>query len=446
MIDLFGFARPLAGERLRPLGHPSGAEKRRISRRFAWGRQPEPTRVDVNTPRTDSKNKGRIKGRVAWPFFAGLFRRLWPDEAEHDQPAFVYGRKERKRDAEEQGLWYDLGDLLKHLDLYFELLVHMRRSDPDGYVMYRRVGGIVGCPNALYEHATLPASWRHGSPPTFGASMLWPELAAEGEISFAFGYFRKFEALPHVQALPHTTIYQVTLVYAKEGLGPTNTAFVSFHVAVDRMGDVTVLRENVSGQETLSYNSRKTIPKRAWQYPSALRWLWRSKQIRREEFPTIQDYGSWVFRVLVQGWDQASGGILVRVKRGGVAACFCIDMLRTPYFFRDRDLVVDQSGRRKKIIHIVRTHERRLGHNRRTFVRSHFRGMRQFRWHDYDVSVSMPGWHHNDFRNLTTSGIYDDGTPQIKKTISWHRFIGEIGRLFDEGWRGNPRRKGKGIR
>jgi hypothetical protein len=59
-------------------------------------------------------------------------------------------------------------------------------------------------------------------------------------------------------------------------------------------------------------------------------------------------------------------------------------------------MVVNENGRRKRIFHIVRTHKRTLSDGSERFVKSHFRGMRKFKWNGYDVVVSVPGKHHGE--------------------------------------------------
>ena len=90
----------------------------------------------------------------------------------------------------------------------------------------------------------------------------------------------------------------------------------------------------------------------------------------------------------------------IRVTKGGLAAVFSIPVLRTPYFFKDREYYKTANGNRKPIFHIVRTHKRDLQTGGETYVRTHFRGHRQFEWNGYKISITVPGWHHLDLAGL----------------------------------------------
>lgn len=116
-----------------------------------------------------------------------------------------------------------------------------------------------------------------------------------------------------------------------------------------------------------------------------------------EAADTIEQYISWMFCTAAQLFAATdSAGLQVRASKGGITSTFSIDMLRTAYFFRDRDLK-DEGGRR--IFHIVRTHPR---------VRSHFRGARDFTWHGYQIHISVPGLHH------WTASSFDVGAYEVE--------------------------------
>ena len=93
---------------------------------------------------------------------------------------------------------------------------------------------------------------------------------------------------------------------------------------------------------------------------------------------------------------------------------FSIDMLRTPYFFADRKKVVNENGNTKKIFHIVRGHKRKNG----TFIKTHFRGLREFVWNDYQVKIGLAGLHRKSIFEFTGALENVDETEMQKSFIT----------------------------
>ena len=102
--------------------------------------------------------------------------------------------------------------------------------------------------------------------------------------------------------------------------------------------------------------------------------------------------------------------IKVKAYKGRLAAIFSVNVLRTPYFFKDRDLCVNVRGKKKKIFHIVRTHIRKTG----SVVRTHFRGMREFNWNGYKIRITVPGWHHVNTHDLDIGATDGEHVEDIK--------------------------------
>ena len=101
--------------------------------------------------------------------------------------------------------------------------------------------------------------------------------------------------------------------------------------------------------------------------------------------------------------------IRIRAQKGSIPCIFSVDLLRTPYFFKDRDTKVNVNGVKKRIFHIVRTHKRKFKNGREIFVKSHFRGLRHFRWNDYNVTITMPGFHHRSLQEFGAAGHVMEG-------------------------------------
>lgn len=85
--------------------------------------------------------------------------------------------------------------------------------------------------------------------------------------------------------------------------------------------------------------------------------------------------------------------IRVSVHKGDLAATFNVDARRMPYFFQDRDSQLTVAGAKKRIFHIVKPHSRETAKGTSN-VKMHFRGLREFEWAGYRVSVTVPGLDH----------------------------------------------------
>lgn len=98
-------------------------------------------------------------------------------------------------------------------------------------------------------------------------------------------------------------------------------------------------------------------------------------------------------------------GVHVRVAKGSKRVTFAIDMLRTPYFFKDRDKTVNENGKTQKIFHIVAGHKRKLANGEETTVKSHFRGIRKFMWNGFKINILLNGKHIRSFNENNIDGV-----------------------------------------
>ena len=290
-------------------------------------------------------------------------------------------------DVERAGQWFFRRDVLDRLDTYFTDIAGMRKEDPEAYQLYAQYGGVVApadtalLRNELFDRSRVSRPNRV----PFGAVQMSPGAVpdAEARVRIRFIWFRKIKPVGRrgvVQPLYEST-YEVTAFLPRK-----RQTFVPvwFHVGVDRAGQVRLLK--VRGE----FGS--------WGYPATvLQWA-------KDNGQTPQALAAGVFVWAFSVFCNASTGLRVDVEKGGVHAVFGVDMLRTPYFFADRDTTVSVGGRRKKIFHIVRTHPRTLPDGRVVYVKSHFRGERAFDWNGYAVKLSMPGKHHADWLDASFAG------------------------------------------
>ena len=181
-------------------------------------------------------------------------------------------------------------------------------------------------------------------------------------------------------------------------------------------------------------NGSAVIMRREWSYDPQI-WAW-GKQNDRTAEQMIVDL--FIDAALLHQRLNSSM-IRVAVKKGNLTAAMNVDVTRTPYFFDDRDDVVDDKGVKKRIFHIVRPHERQVG-NRVTNVHMHFRGLREFVWNGYQVTITVPGRDHLNWADETFCGAVDEASRAAAEAGS-EGFVGmrEIGRLVartsrPDGW------------
>lgn len=346
---------------------------------------------------------------------ASWWRRWWPWHKRAPRPAKAILRGQAA-DTEFHGGWYFKTGLLDELGDYFKHIRYLKIHYPDAYTVFSRIGAIICSRHEktrLYDPHSLPARWRSGDArPSFGAiTFLGHGLIDKTEFfTPKFGiFFRYAGAVHNVQSLPGTDIFSVVWFYSHRD--PKSNLRFPFHffVAVDPQGRITLLKElERRGRLVLRkrHGGKVLIPAVAWNYPPALVEDFKEIKAKQKEGKgwqtrTIEDWAAQLFRLLINAHDGAgSAGIRVAVNKGAVAGAFFIDMLRSPYFFADRDTTVNHEGQKQRIFHIVRTHSRTLADGREIPVRSHFRGLRHFDWNGYRIQITMPGYHHGDLLDL----------------------------------------------
>lgn len=361
-------------------------------------------------------------------------KRLWnrvafwtrvSEEEAGGQPAAPVGHnrkpRQKKSDVETRGSFYYLDNILDDLDDYRASVKQMRRFDPDAFDYYSRVGAQVVAERAVVDVGELPAVWRclderpaRGMVHMAGRSSRDKEDWLHGSLIS----FMKIKTREGVEVAPGD-LYEVTAFYRdlKKGKG---FGALSYFVSVAPDGGVRVLRERKL------LRSASGIPCRVWQLPE---WLADSAEDAKRlgiERRSASERGRFAFLIAANFCEHAADGVQVRAAKDGVTAIFNVDMLRTPYFFKDRDKTVTVGGKAKKIFHIARAHERITAGGAKTFVRSHFRGERKFSWNGYRVTVSMPGLHHSLLQRFTAAAIDAFKRPAPKEPVLDARELGEF--------------------
>ena len=294
-----------------------------------------------------------------------------------------------RRPKEHTGAHYYLSDLLDNIDRAFKDFRAFKTADKEAYSLYRHLGAAVFSNDVLLGREGWGYLDVDNLPSFFCAHISHPK-ASEEKINASFRYMMKIDKPVNVQPT-NGTVYRVGGVYSD---GERLHVASVFHVSVAGDGTVVPLKEICVRSERPAFKKRNrfdcgpVIRRATWDYPNMLR------DIASDNDKTIEKVARDWFYITAEASLTQNAGITVRVRKGADVANFAIDMLRTPYFFADREKTVNEKGRTKRILHIVKAHYRTGAGGSKKLVKSHFRGLRKFTWNGYKVSIGLNGWHH----------------------------------------------------
>jgi len=327
-------------------------------------------------------------------------------------PARVISKVAPATEHDECGEFYFRHTILDQLGRYFVILKRMKRGDKEAYDLYSQLGAYIlpERTNGGYGSEVLEPRWLELRPSfgmvLYGSRSQEVKIDEEKKFYVPFAvYFTKYisdRAPTTVQPVNSGDVYCCTVYWdtfngsmkggVMKGGVPTN-----FALNVSPSGEVHILKvlENktitIRGKKGKGRGSTFTIPQRRWGVPEFFE-VW-----AKEHGEDVRPFLASIFIGTANAQIAAANSMIkVKAYKGRLAAIFSVNILRTPYFFKDRDLCVDHSGKKKKIFHIVRTHIRKTG----SVVRTHFRGMREFNWNGYKIRITVPGWHHVNTHEL----------------------------------------------
>lgn len=319
------------------------------------------------------------------------------DAAAEPAPAIAASEPQVKRPRQSRqenfGSLYFREDLLDRLPEYMRHLSTIKREDPDAWSLYRRLGGAIATKHSMFAIQCLDPAWR-ANRPSFGLLYLSHTWDSKATIEATIIYYTKisYPRNHRIQAPPaRSALYEMVVA----GVWAGKSVLLSAHIAVGHDGRVYPLRHLIE-------NGR-------WDFPEWVRWtcaenagqadrITDPETLLRAQFTMTANHAVW----------SMGGGIQVRATKAGITASFNIHTERTPYFFADRDKEKNAAGSTKKIFHVARTHRRRLPDGREIVVPMHYRGLRRFTWHDYAVSVSVPGRDHAPIQEFAAEAVDKD--------------------------------------
>src|SRR5215471_5820060 len=310
--------------------------------------------------------------------------------------------------------------ILEQLDRYWVYVERMKRHDPDAYDLYSQIGAIMIPYSSMgsnydrypkfvkmtpeevieFNKHTLLSPWFKEHRPAFGC-LAYGTNPLDEEVEDKdrrrqrpkFVYFTKYkEPPPELQPILGGDIYKLTVWWDRQhdkkikwGI-PTQCG-----IFISRDGNTIQLLRQIETKMIPTRHKKGhrrgrmfNIPQRAWHIPDMYEEWAADRGLTANALMTA------IFTDAVKHYERASGSMAqITIQKNDLTAIFGIDPHRTAYFFRDRDIVVND-GVRERIFHSVRSHTRQDG----TPVKSHYRGAREFTWAGYKVLITIPGLHH----------------------------------------------------
>lgn len=337
------------------------------------------------------------------------------------------------------GEFYFRETILDQLDYYMTCIRRMRRTDRDAYELYTQIGGQILSSEASLDQTRL-SPWFLKVRPAFGAVFFGVDArdteereGGEKVLVPRFYYFRKYNPQrppPEVQRVRRDggDIYVVTAFWDK----PEHRSDKAFKkggvpwdipVLVTPDGSVQMLKVLNSDPVKVRCTKDKRdkrfvyIPQRRWEiYEPLVRW---AKYHKMEP----EAYLASLFIEVANMYEQGNASVIrVTAMRGDLAAAFAVNIKRTPYFFKDRDVVLGDHGQVKRIFHIVRPHVRATG----SAVKMHFRGLRDFHWNGYEIKITVPVRDHVSPTDFNVGLVDLDESEDLTGTLT----MGQMGAMF----------------
>tara|TARA_R110000803_G_scaffold209729_1_gene279916 strand:+ start:581 stop:1702 length:1122 start_codon:yes stop_codon:yes gene_type:complete len=348
--------------------------------------------------------------------------------------------KTRKKSIRTPGLYTFRKTILQKLAWYFSVIKRLKKGDPETFKLYSKIGAsIVSQEDAVTAEYSFGdeelCPWWKTHRPTFGALFFsdgsWP--GDKGFMQPTMVCFRKYAKGKEPCEIQKGSgaIYCVTVCWDKREW--KNGRPTEFPVSIDKNNKITVLKTKHYGEQSIRAKKRRrgrvfTVPTKKFLIdPFFADWAVGQKASSTEIHLT------YIF-VHAANLYAAQDHEMTKIKctKNRLSAVFSIDVLKTPYFFKDRDATTLVNGKRKKIFHIVRAHKR-VTNGIASFVKTHFRGERYFMWNGYKVRITVPGWHHMNLIELDVGAVDEEHHDHSEKVLYSDDFAKHISDWEEDG-------------
>jgi hypothetical protein len=305
--------------------------------------------------------------------------------------------RRKRKEKSHHGAHYYLGDLLDRMEQAFGDMRILRKANPDAHAIASRLGvNVVSSDYGFYD--ALEPYFLETMPSQVCAYIGDKKERDDEFVPCRFVVMLKHSRPVNVQMCSGLTIYEVAMTYQFEG----HAVAGSFHVGISKDGEVTPLRE------CKPTHFKGGIVRMQWAQSQHL------IDLAQDNDSTVEELAREIVALAANAQLASERGLSVRVSKGKERLAFSIDTLRTPYFFQDREKVVNENGKTKPILHIVKAHKRKDG----KVIKTHWRGLRQFSWNGYDVKIGMGGKHllnYSGFNLAAADPMTNDKTFSAKE-------------------------------
>lgn len=302
-------------------------------------------------------------------------------------------------------VFHSLGNVIDHLDKYFEWLAMVKRCAPAFYKLYSRLGmTLLPEIETTFNNkpVTPPSEW-----PTFLGISLSDKLDSEDGVMPRLLFFRKVNVPRGAVVIKGAVFYESLIIFTEQRL-PGLCFPVYFYVGIENDGTIRPLKGRVMSTQKIKHRHGKAesyINHSTMNYDKRLvEWYEATDVYKRGE--SIEHLINSVFLSSLNLMLDSEKGVQVNVTSvKGLVGRFAVPLNKTVSFFKDRNLSVTENGKKKKIFHAVTEHSRTYKNGKTVKVVPHFRGERHFMWKGYDIVVAVPKHHYNPLSNFTDTTI-----------------------------------------
>ncbi len=367
--------------------------------------------------------------------FLALCGRLFFKQQKH-KVAITRKKRNMRKEKLHTGAHYYFGDLLGQMDQAFKAMKVLKKANAGTYKIFSKMACHVFS-NDMEALSGNAYNIKTSDIPSYGC-IFTPkespftddksgrEIIDEDKVYPTFVFFQRMKNPINVQPSNHVILEVGVMLELSNG--PLASCF---YVSVSPNGSIKPLRQltqkkiDISPKRSRKGNRSFSVVRGQWEYSDILHGFCAGREMSFEEF--VNDY-VWL---CINGSLSVDNGVNIRVGKGKDRITFAIDMLRSPYFFKDRDKAVNQNGKTKKIFHIVAAHERLLPDGNKKFVKSHFRGIRKFMWNGYNVNIILNGKHAKSINSWTGDAQETINEIIPKGSITSYELAGKVGKTLD---------------
>lgn len=382
-----------------------------------------------------------IKNRVN-SFFAYMFRSSIKPISKRKAPAFWF-RQEKKKPArrkiqrgEADGATYDrrkLKDLLSDLDGVF---ADIGRMTPSGgrsiQGAIKAFGPFVIGRNETHEKmfhaAKLDGVEAYGYPTvisSFIPSMADSDKGGDNDPVKHYFVGVKVKKLPWFSSSKSFIFYECALVYCLETDKRPYSAY--FYMCINpKTGAFWPVKTPM--QTTRVIGSQRSSNAT---YLSGVSWD--IPDLRGDYGLNIgEDVADHLKKRFALSWSASvmrEYGANIRVTKGKHKVTFLVPENQWKYFFSERLGETTSSGNKKAIFHAVVAHGRKTAGGT-SYVKTHYRGERVFKWGGYSIEIILPGKHRPAASRLNVPAhIVKDGSAEDERGLTYSQVAKMVDKL-----------------